>query len=160
MRIFLLFPGKIRPPVLAPAEAEYIRRLKRMGIETLEYKEERIQQRHPEQTRQREAKRILNLIKPTDWVVACDERGQAVTTRQMADLLQSARSGPPPVIARKRMVCVIGGAFGLDESVRKRADSVWSLSSLVMAGGVARLVLLEGIYRAMTLLEGHPYHNE
>jgi 23S rRNA (pseudouridine1915-N3)-methyltransferase len=56
-------------------------------------------------------------------------------------------------------VIAIGGALGLDESIRARADEVWAISSLVMAGGVARIVLLEGVYRAFTIVDGHPYHN-
>ena len=65
-----------------------------------------------------------------------------------------------PMTGKRRMVVVIGGALGLAESVRRKAGQVWSLSSLVMAGGVARIVLLEGIYRAYTVVENHPYHNE
>ena len=57
------------------------------------------------------------------------------------------------------MVVVIGGALGLAGTLRQKADAVWSLSSLVMAGGVARIVLLEGLYRAFTVVENHPYHN-
>ena len=100
------------------------------------------------------------MLKDGDWLVACDERGKKIETLEMAELLKAGRQGGYPMAGKRRMVVVIGGALGLAESVRRKADAVWSLSSLVMAGGVARIVLLEGLYRAMTVVDGHPYHNE
>ncbi|MEN7973505.1 MAG: 23S rRNA (pseudouridine(1915)-N(3))-methyltransferase RlmH [Verrucomicrobiota bacterium] len=160
MRICILFPGKIKPKALAAAQEEYAKRLKAFGVEVVEYKDEKVSSRTPEQTKQAEAERIFKLLKEGDYLVACDERGKRIQTMEMADLLRASRQGSSPVAGKRRMVVVVGGALGLAESVRQKADAVWSLSSLVMAGGVARLVLLEGIYRAFTVLENHPYHNE
>ncbi|HEY5653818.1 MAG TPA: 23S rRNA (pseudouridine(1915)-N(3))-methyltransferase RlmH, partial [Pontiella sp.] len=95
-----------------------------------------------------------------DYLVACDERGKKIQTLEMADLLKESRQGGGILSGRRRIVIVIGGALGLAESIRERADALWALSSLVMAGGVARIVLLEGIYRAFTIVDNHPYHNE
>jgi 23S rRNA (pseudouridine1915-N3)-methyltransferase len=160
MKISVLLPGKIKPKVLLAAQQEYIKRLKPFGVEVLEYKDERVSSRTPEQTKEAEADRIFKLLKDGDYLIACDERGEKIQTLEMADLLKAGRQGGFPMTGKRRMVVVIGGALGLAESVRKKADAVWSLSSLVMAGGVARIVLLEGIYRAFTVVEGHPYHNE
>lgn len=160
MKICLLLPGKIKPKVLAPAQEEYIRRLKSFGVDVLEYKDEKVSARAPEQTREAEALRIEKVLKEGDWLVACDERGKALSTPALADLIRAARQGAHPLAGKRRMVIVVGGALGLAEQIRKRADAVWALSGLVMAGGVARIVLLEGIYRAFTVVEGHPYHNE
>lgn len=160
MKLQVLMPGKIKPKVLMPAQEEYIRRLTAFGVETTEYRDEKISARAPEQTKQAEAERILKRIKPGDYLVACDERGKAVTTTALAELLRAARQGTSPFGGKTRMVFVIGGALGLADSIRQRADEVWALSALVLAGGVARLVLLEALYRACTVVEGHPYHNE
>lgn len=160
MKISILLPGKIKPKALAAAQDEYIRRLKPFGVEVLEYKDEKVSSRTTEQTKEAEAERIFKLLKEGDFLVACDERGKQIQTLQMAELLKAARQGGHPMTGKRRMVVVIGGALGLAASVRNRADQVWSLSSLVMAGGVARIVLLEGIYRAYTVVENHPYHNE
>jgi len=160
MKICVLLPGKIKPKVLAAAQEEYAKRLKAFGVEVVEYKAEKVSSRTPEQTKQAEAERIFKLLKEGDYLVACDERGQKIQTREMAELVKAARQGGFPMAGKRRMVVVIGGALGLAGSVRERADAVWSLSSLVMAGGVARIVLLEALYRAMTVVEGHPYHNE
>lgn len=159
MKVTLLLPGKIKPKALAAGQEEYARRLKPFGVELVEYKDEKVSSRSPELTRKAEADRILKLLKEGDYLVACDERGRKIETLQMADLIRSSRRGEHPFAGKRRMVIVVGGATGLDESIRQRADALWSLSSLVMAGGVARIVLLEGLYRAFTVVEGHPYHN-
>ncbi len=143
-----------------PAQEEYIKRLSSFGVEVTEYKDEKVSSRSPEQTKEAEAQRILKLLKEGDYLVACDERGKPLQTRALADFIKASRSGAHPLAGKRRIVILIGGALGLAESVYGRADAVWSLSSLVMAGGVARIVLLEGLYRAFTVVEGHPYHNE
>ncbi len=160
MKICILLPGKIKPKALAAAQEEYIKRLKPFGVDVLEYKDEKVSSRTPEQTKEAEAERIFKQLKEGDYLVACDERGKKIQTLEMAELLKASRRGDYPLGGRRRMVIVVGGALGLAESVRQKAAAVWSLSSLVMAGGVARIVLLEGLYRAFTVVEGHPYHNE
>lgn len=160
MKICILLPGKIKPKALSAAQDEYIKRLKVFGVEVLAYKDEKVSSRTPEQTKEAEAERIFKLLKEGDFLVACDERGKKIETLEMAELIRASRRGAFPMAGKRRMVVVIGGALGLAESVRTRADAVWALSSLVMAGGVARIVLLEGLYRAMTVVDGHPYHNE
>ena len=160
MKVVVLFPGKIKPKTLAAAQDEYIKRLKSFGVAVLEYKDEKVSSRSPEQTKQAEAERIFKGLKNGDYLIACDERGKKIQTQELAELIKASRRGEFPLAGKRRMVIVIGGALGLAESVRQKADACWALSSLVMAGGVARIVLLEGLYRAMTLVEGHPYHNE
>jgi 23S rRNA (pseudouridine1915-N3)-methyltransferase len=79
-------------------------------------------------------------------VVALDERGKDLTTVQFAELLKTETT------------FVIGGPDGLDEEVRKRASRLVRLSSLTLPHALAQVVLVEQIYRAATLLTGHPYH--
>ena len=160
MKICVLLPGRIKPKVLSAAQEEYTKRLKSFGAEVLEYKDEKISSRTPEQVKQAEAERIFKLLKEGDYLAACDERGKSIQTLELAKLLEASRQGGFPMAGKRRMVVVIGGALGLAESVREKADAVWSLSSLVMAGGIARIVLLEGLYRAFTVVANHPYHNE
>ena len=160
MKICVLLPGKIKPKSLVAAQEEYAKRLKPFGVNVVSYKDEPVSIRNPDTTRKAEGTRILKHIKPGDFLVACDERGSPLQTLELADLLRSARLGEASFAGRKRIVIVVGGALGLDDSVRDEADAVWALSSLVMAGGIARIVLLEGLYRAYTVVENHPYHNE
>jgi 23S rRNA (pseudouridine1915-N3)-methyltransferase len=79
-------------------------------------------------------------------IVALDERGKDMTTEQFAALLKS------------ETIFVIGGADGLEESVKKGAALLMRLSSLTLPHALAEVVLMEQIYRAATLLTGHPYH--
>jgi 23S rRNA (pseudouridine1915-N3)-methyltransferase len=79
-------------------------------------------------------------------IVALDERGKDLTTGQFAGLLKNPTT------------FVIGPPDGLDEAVKKRADLLLRLSSLTLPHALAQVVLLEQIYRAATLLTGHPYH--
>ena len=79
-------------------------------------------------------------------VVALDERGRDLTTVQFAELLKSETT------------FVIGGPDGLDEDMEKAASALVRLSSLTLPHALAQVVLLEQIYRAATLLTGHPYH--
>ena len=160
MKICILLPGKIKPKALTEAQNEYIARLRSFGVDIVEYKDEKVSSRPPEQTKRAEADRIFKWLKEGDYLVACDERGRKIRTDEIAGLIRSGRAGDGPLGGRRRLILLVGGALGLADSVREKADAVWSLSSLVMAGGVARIVLLEGLYRALTLVEGHPYHND
>jgi len=79
-------------------------------------------------------------------VIALDERGKDLTTRQFAGLLQ------------RETVFVIGGPDGLDEKIKREAAMLLRLSSLTLPHALAQVILLEQIYRAATMLTGHPYH--
>ena len=79
-------------------------------------------------------------------VIALDERGEALTTRQFAGLLE------------RETAFVIGGADGLEPGVKKSASLLLRLSSLTLPHALAQVVLLEQIYRGATILTGHPYH--
>jgi 23S rRNA (pseudouridine1915-N3)-methyltransferase len=74
--------------------------------------------------------------------------------------MDEAFSAGPRFAGKKRLVVLVGGALGVSSEVRKRADALWALSGLTLAESVARVVLVEGIYRAITVMKGHPYHNE
>lgn len=101
-----------------------------------------------------ESDRIVRLVKSTDVVVLLDERGQCPTNRQFAERLEAwlGRQG--------KVVLIIGGAHGVTEAVRQRADFVWSLSKLVFPHQVVRLIVAEQLYRTFAIIHGHPYHHE
>ena len=160
MKIVFLFPEKLRPRELEAPEALYFKRLKSMGpFESLHYKEERIDNRQPNEVKASEAKRIQKHLKDDDYVVACDEHGEQLSTEKLKDLLNSGLNAEGPFSGKKRLVFIIGGALGLDQSILKRANKKIALSKLTLAGALARVILLEAVYRAMTIVQGHPYHN-
>lgn len=101
-----------------------------------------------------EGRRILERIKREDYVVALDERGRQRTTRELADWLQlRQREG-------RDIALLIGGPDGFAPEVLQRAQERWSLSQLTLPHALARVVCIEQIYRAVTILDGHPYHRE
>ncbi|UCD69888.1 MAG: 23S rRNA (pseudouridine(1915)-N(3))-methyltransferase RlmH [Betaproteobacteria bacterium] len=104
--------------------------------------------------RAKEAVRILAAI-PSDGVkVALDEHGKTITTAQLAGRLENWMS-------RGQDVCfLIGGADGLDEAVKNRADLIVSLSRLTMPHSLIRVVLAEQLYRAISIIRSHPYHRD
>jgi len=105
--------------------------------------------------KKKEGEIILSKIQKEDYLVVLEERGKLISSEELAQMLQTrANSG------LKRLVFLIGGAFGLDESVLKRADFQWSLSKLVFPHQLVRLILAEQVYRACTILRNEKYHHQ
>ena len=89
-----------------------------------------------------------------DRLILLDERGRSLTSKGLAAKLADWQSGGEDV------ALVIGGPDGVAESVRSRANFVWSLSELTLPHGLARVLCAEQLYRAWTLSTGHPYHRQ
>ena len=100
-----------------------------------------------------EAARLLARCSDCTHRIVLDERGKALTSRQFADLLARVRDRGEPSLA-----FLIGGPDGHGTAAREAADTTLSLSAMTLPHGLARIVLAEQIYRAVTLLTGHPYH--
>ncbi|MCB0377663.1 MAG: 23S rRNA (pseudouridine(1915)-N(3))-methyltransferase RlmH [Bdellovibrionales bacterium] len=94
-------------------------------------------------------------VDPSSIVVLCDERGRAPCSRDFASQLQKWQDQ-----GKRQFVFIIGGPFGIDAEQRKKADYVLSLSHLVMNQEVALMVLCEQLFRALTIMNNHPYHND
>ena len=108
-----------------------------------------------EEQKESEGERVMKKIDPRDYVVLMCERGKSFTSEKFAsDVL--AKSGD---LGHGRLVFVIGGPFGHGKEVERRADVSLRLSEMVMNHRVARMVLLEQIYRAWTIVRGEPYHH-
>ena len=104
--------------------------------------------------RQIEAERILAALPGGAVPVVLDERGAQVTTRELAAWLERWRDeGVSPAF-------VIGGADGLDDSVKARAGKLLGLSKLTLPHALARVLLAEQLYRAVCIMKGHPYHRD
>ena len=145
--------GHRMPAWIAAGWNEYARRLPQdLTLELVELKPEpRDRGRPVAQLLAGEALRIAAACKGAR-VVALDERGEAWTTRTLAERLGRWRDDGETV------AFVIGSADGLDDGVRRRAAAVVSLSGMTLPHGLVRVLLAEQIYRAASLLAGHPYH--
>lgn len=143
------------PGWVEEATAEYLKRLPREARMTLvTVKPEKRAGQSAEAIKSVEAARLLEKIPAGSRLVAMDERGRQVTTRELADLLASwLETG-------KDTVLVIGGADGLATDLLERAETRLALSRLTLPHALARVVVAEQVYRAVSLLHNHPYHRE
>ena len=105
------------------------------------------------QARQEESQRIVSRLKEVDYVVLLDERGKIVDSPSLSNLLLV------PLETSRDIAIVIGGAYGVDSSIHKRANFIWSLSKLVFPHQLVRLMLTEQLYRAQEIANGNPYHH-
>lgn len=106
-------------------------------------------------TKEKESDTILDHIKKEDYVVLLDEKGKDIKSEALAELIENRM-----VDSVRRMVFVIGGAYGVSEKVNTRANYTWKLSSLVFPHMLVRVIVLEQLYRALTILKGEKYHHE
>lgn len=102
-----------------------------------------------------ESRQILSLVQRSDYLVALDEKGTGMNTRELADFLEQRYQG-----GSRRLVFLIGGSYGLDEPVLERADLRLSLSPLTFPHQLVRLIMAEQLYRVYTLLHHEKYHHE
>ncbi|MBI2340308.1 MAG: 23S rRNA (pseudouridine(1915)-N(3))-methyltransferase RlmH [Deltaproteobacteria bacterium] len=108
----------------------------------------------PGQRRKEEAQSLLSAVADSDYLVVLDREGETVTSEGLARELQALTNR-----SVRNIVFVIGGAYGLDDPVRQRANRILSLSALTFPHELARVILLEQLYRAYTILRGEKYHH-
>ncbi len=106
------------------------------------------------QAMEAEGELITAKLNQTEQVVLLDERGKQLTSKSLASKLSDWQSDG------QDLCFVIGGPDGVSDSVRQRADMMWSLSQLTLPHGMARALLSEQLYRAWSLQTGHPYHRD
>ncbi|HVY72976.1 MAG TPA: 23S rRNA (pseudouridine(1915)-N(3))-methyltransferase RlmH [Candidatus Paceibacterota bacterium] len=146
MKVLIISPGKAHDASLKDAISEYEKRLsKRLPIEWLLPKPS---------DKETEAKAILKALKDDDFVILLDERGNDIDTPGLAKLISKLEQE-----STKRLVIIIGGAFGVAGEIVARADLILKLSSLVFPHMLVRLILAEQLYRAVSILEGGKYHH-
>lgn len=101
-----------------------------------------------------EAPLVLDKLDDNDFLVLLDERGKNISSPETAKLIEKAANQ-----GIRNLVFLIGGAFGVDDAVFKRANFTWSLSQLVFPHMLVRLILSEQVYRACTIIKGEKYHH-
>jgi 23S rRNA (pseudouridine1915-N3)-methyltransferase len=108
-----------------------------------------------EQIKEKEAALILEKIASSNFTVLLDEHGKEFSSVEFAGFLQKTMNA-----GTREMFFIIGGAFGVAESVKQKADLTVSLSRMTFTHQLIRLLFAEQLYRAMTILKNEPYHNE
>ena len=157
MKLAILAVGHRMPDWVTAAYEEYAKRMPReMPLQLKELKPAQRSNATGDTLRwlKTEAEHIEAAIPQGALRVVLDERGRSFPTRTLADHLERWRTDGRDV------AFVIGGADGLDDTIKSRADLLWSLSLLTLPHGLVRVVLAEQLYRASSLLAGHPYHRD
>jgi 23S rRNA (pseudouridine1915-N3)-methyltransferase len=142
--------GKDRSGLFAPGVDEYARRLSHVAkVQLVELPESR---HSGARAKDDEAEAVLGKLSPRDVLVAMDERGKSLTSVQFAKWLEQ------PMSTGRDVAFVIGGDEGLGEALKRKATLTLTLSPMTLPHRMARLVLVEQLYRAFTILRGEPYH--
>jgi 23S rRNA (pseudouridine1915-N3)-methyltransferase len=155
VRVTLVAVGQRMPSWITEGYAEYTKRLRpRLPVELVEIPAAKRGSGDLARAMADEGKRILAAIKPQNHVIALDEHGRSRSSVELSRWVgERQREG-------NDLVFVIGGADGYAPEVLARADERWSLSPLTLPHALVRVLFAEQLYRAVTLLDGHPYHRE
>lgn len=157
MKIRILAIGQKMPAWVQTGFADYHKRIQPMiATELVELPAPKRQKNaspaNLEQYKAQEGQSLLNALYPNETLWVLEVKGKMLSTEKLSDkLAQSQQQG-------NNLAIVIGGADGLCPSVLQRADFLWSLSDLTLPHPLVRVVLMEQLYRAMSLYHNHPYH--
>jgi 23S rRNA (pseudouridine1915-N3)-methyltransferase len=155
MRLSVLAVGHRQPAWVNDGCAEYLKRMPReLPASVTEIKPEPRGSKTRAQLLAAEKSRLRDALSAACRIVVLDEKGDDLTTLKLAQRLEAWMQDGRDV------ALLIGGADGLDEEFKRQADDSVRLSSLTLPHGLARLVLCEQLYRAVSVLKNHPYHRE
>jgi 23S rRNA (pseudouridine1915-N3)-methyltransferase len=157
MRIALLQTGKTIDKYISQAADDYASRIKKYNVfEIITVPDlKNTKNMPPSEQKLKEGKKILQSTGPDDYVILLDERGKELRTIEFSSAMEKIFMLP-----KKRILFVIGGPWGFSEEVYGRADMKISLSKMTFPHQLVRLLFLEQLYRAMTIIKGEPYHHE
>lgn len=157
MKITLLVVGKTEDKYLIEGIEKYLNRLKHyIGFNLMVIPEIKNTKNLSEaQQKVKEAELILKQISNLDTVILMDEKGKKYTSVAFSNYLNKQMIG-----SVQHLVFIIGGPYGFDESIYKRANGSMSLSDMTFSHQMVRLFFVEQLYRAFSILKGEPYHHE
>lgn len=157
MKTELWMIGKTAFPYLDEGIGIYTKRLERyLSFQTVTVPDVKNSGKlPPDILKRKEGETILKKVNPDDKLVLLDERGRSLTSVEFSGLMeQQLQSGS------RRLIFLIGGAYGFSSEIYARADTKLSLSKMTFSHQMIRLFFVEQLFRAMTILKGEPYHNE
>lgn len=156
MKFKILYQAKSNKNFFEHAESVYLKRIKRyIKLELLPLKPLKLSNAlDVQQIREKEESYYKQFIPDQAFTILLDEKGKSLNSKQFAKQLESLMS-----TVQGDKYFIIGGAYGFSESFKAQANLLISLSNLTFAHHLARIVLLEQIYRGFSIINGEPYHN-
>ena len=154
MKIRILSPSRTKQSFILQGEEEYLKRLRSFAqIERIEIPVSAPSSLPERDVMKMERDAISSRVRKDEFLIVLDEKGKELTSPAFASFLdRRMQSGD------SRLAFIIGGAFGIDPALKKSADFTLSLSTLTFPYQLTRLILIEQLYRAFSILKGIPYH--
>ena len=154
MRMEIWAIGKLKQRDLQASIDQYLRRLRQYQPVSLEEITVKARSTHAALLRKAESEKILGRLTEGDFLILMDEEGQKLSSVEFADFMQQCM-----MQTATRLVFLIGGAYGFDPAVYERSQQRISLSSMTFPHDLARLITVEQLYRAFSILHNSPYHH-
>ncbi|MDR2066194.1 MAG: 23S rRNA (pseudouridine(1915)-N(3))-methyltransferase RlmH [Prevotellaceae bacterium] len=157
MKITLIVTGKTNFKWLSQAVEMYLKRIKKYADFDIKYiaNVKNTKSMTFEIQKRKEGELIMSMLAAKDYLVLLDEQGESFSSVQFAGFINGK-----VMMSTKSIVFVIGGAYGFSQDVYRRANSKLSLSKMTFSHQSVRLIFVEQLYRAFTIINGEPYHHE
>jgi 23S rRNA (pseudouridine1915-N3)-methyltransferase len=157
MKISLLQTGKTQDRNISTLAEDYASRIKKYSVfDIVTIPDIKNAKNMPVQEQKiKEGRKIMQLIASDDYVILLDEHGKELRTVEFSELI-----GKIVMLSKKRIIFVIGGPWGFSKELYDRSDYNLSLSKMTFPHQLVRLLFLEQLYRAFTIIKGEPYHHE
>lgn len=150
--ITLLAPGPLKYPFVKEGIDYYLRGISKWIKVSAKFPKVKSSFSSKETRLKAEEEVLLKNVSEKAFVILLDERGERVSTKELSELLEKLLE------TQREIIFIVGGPEGVSEAVKKRAQMILRLSDLTLNHEIALLVLAEALYRALSLLKGHPYH--
>ncbi len=156
MQIDLIAVGKRMPTWIETGFKEYAKRLpKNINFKLIEITPAiRGKNNNAENFKLKEEENINAALAPYSLIIALDEHGKSISSQSLANQVQTWND------ENQHISLIIGGADGLSDAIKNKANQLWSLSEMTLPHGLVRVMVAEQIYRAWTITQNHPYHRE
>lgn len=155
MKIEIWWIGKTFQDFTKKGYDEFLKRIQKFtSVELVEIADIK-GQTNPKSIKNLEAEKILSKLKSDDFLILLDEKGKQFSSVEFADFIQQKDNQ-----SVKKIIFLIGGAYGFDDKIYERANAQLSLSKMTYSHQLIRLIFMEQLYRAYTIIHGFPYHND
>ena len=156
MKIKLLVVGKTSESFLAPLISDYHKRINRfVNFEIIEINNIKIKKANSLEIQKKEGIKILEKVDKKDQMFILDEKGKSYNSIDFSKFIENRM-----VNSSKNIIFIIGGAYGFSKKIYSRSNSIISLSKMTFSHQIIRLFMVEQLYRALTIINNHPYHNQ
>ena len=156
MKIKLLVVGKTSGSFLASLISDYHKRINRfVNFEIIEINNINIKKANSLEIQKKEGIKILEKVDKKDQMFILDEKGKSYNSIDFSKFIENRM-----VNSSKNIIFIIGGAYGFSKKIYSRSNSIISLSKMTFSHQIIRLFMVEQLYRALTIINNHPYHNQ